>query len=263
MSDDKPSNEKLTSLIIGQLSQVSGQMASSAKELAKSTVTMASLWGDGWVKDLLLKTMDPERIQAMADAGHFLKDAREVAGLNITEMSEALGLKDTELLEEVERGDTLLPFEMIFRAASLIARHDPIPFIIKFLRTYNPALEERLEAWGLSAWPKQYERERRFVNIYRKYDAMRSLSDDEFTRVIGYGENMIGLALDIMAKEKSEMQNQIEKIKLQHAAELAVEKEKFTKLKRKQIKKVKPDTKAKAKRKAPAKSKAKTPTKKN
>jgi hypothetical protein len=83
-------------MIIGQLSQFSGQMASSAKEVAKSAATMSSLWGDGWVKDILLKSMDPERIQAMADAGHFLKDAREVAGLNLGEMSAALGLNDTE-----------------------------------------------------------------------------------------------------------------------------------------------------------------------
>jgi hypothetical protein len=154
--DNKPTSDTLTSMIIGQLSQFSGQMASGAKEVAKSAATMSSLWGDGWVKDILLKSMDPERIKAMSDAGRFLKDAREVAGLNLAEMSEALGLSDTELLAEVESGKKLLPFEMIFRAASLLARHDPIPFIIKFLRTYNPALEEKLESWGLAAWPKQY-----------------------------------------------------------------------------------------------------------
>jgi transcriptional regulator with XRE-family HTH domain len=246
---DKPTSDTLTSMIISQLSQFSGQMASSAKEVAKSAATMSSLWGDGWVKDILLKSMDPERIQAMADAGHFLKDAREVAGLNLSEMSAALGLNDTELLEEVESGKKLLPFEMIFRSASLLARHDPIPFIIKFLRTYNPALEERLEAWGLSALPKQYERERRFVNIYRKHDALRRLSDDEFSRIIGYSDNMIGLALDIMTKEKVVGQKALEELAAIHEAELATEKEKLKVLKEARAK-TKPQVKTKTKSKA-------------
>jgi transcriptional regulator with XRE-family HTH domain len=235
-------------MIIGQLSQFSGQMASSAKEVAKSVATMSSLWGEGWVKDILLKSMDPERIQAMADAGHFLKDAREVAGLNLNEMSTALGLTDTQLLEEVESGNKLLPFEMIFRSASLLARHDPIPFIIKFLRTYNPALEERLEAWGLAALPKQYERERRFVNIYRKHDALRGLSDDEFSRIIGYSDSMIDLALNIMTKEKIVGQKMLDDLAAIHEAELATEKEKFKVLKEARAK-AKPQTKAKKNKK--------------
>lgn len=233
---------------MGQLSQFSGQMASGAKEVAKSAATMSSLWGEGWVKDILLKSMDPERIQAMADAGHFLKDAREVAGLNVNEMSAALGLNDTQLLEEVESGKKLLPFEMIFRSASLLARHDPIPFIIKFLRTYNPALEERLEAWGLAALPKQYERERRFVNIYRKHDALRNLNDDEFGRIIGYSDNMIGLALDIMAKEKDVGQKALDDLAAIHETELATEKEKLKVLKEARAK-TKPQTKTKSKAK--------------
>lgn len=235
-------------MIMGQLSQFSGQMASGAKEVAKSAATMSSLWGEGWVKDILLKSMDPERIQAMADAGHFLKDAREVAGLNVNEMSAALGLNDTQLLEEVESGKKLLPFEMIFRSASLLARHDPIPFIIKFLRTYNPALEERLEAWGLAALPKQYERERRFVNIYRKHDALRNLNDDEFGRIIGYSDNMIGLALDIMAKEKDVGQKALDDLAAIHETELATEKEKLKVLKEARAK-TKPQTKTKSKAK--------------
>jgi hypothetical protein len=198
--------------------------------------------------------MDPERIQAMADAGPFLKDAREVAGLNLGEMSAAMGLNDTELLEEVESGNKLLPFEMIFRSASLLARHDPIPFIIKFLRTYNPALEERLEAWGLAALPKQYERERRFVNIYRKHDALRSLSDDEFGRIIGYSDNMIGLALDIMTKEKDVGQKALDDLAAIHETELATEKEKL-----KVLKEARAKTKPQAKTKSKAKPKPRKP----
>ena len=223
--DNKPSGERLISLIIGQLANLTGQVASSAKDLAKSAVTMSSLWGDGWVRDILFKSGDPRRIRAMADAGSFLKDAREVAGLTIAEMADALGI-ETGFVEEVERGDKLLPFEVIFRAASLIARHDPLPFIIKFMRTYNPALEEKMEAWGLAAFPRQFERERRFVNIYRKHDALRALSDSEFDRIIGYSDNVINLALDIMLKERGVGLAQMEDLSDRHAEELAIEKEK-------------------------------------
>ena len=139
----------------------------------------------------------------MADAGHFLKDAREVAGLTLKELSEELNLSDSSLLEEVEQGNKTLSLEMMFRVASLIARHDPIPFMIKFFRTYNPKLGATLEQWGLAALPKQYERERRFINIYRKHDELRKLSDDEFDRLIGYTDNLVGLTLEIMAREKA------------------------------------------------------------
>lgn len=131
----------------------------------------------------------------------------------------------------------------------MLARHDPIPFIIKFLRTYNPALEERLEAWGLAALPKQYERERRFVNIYRKHDALRGLSDDEFSRIIGYSDNMIGLALDIMSKEKVVGQKALDDLAAIHETELNTEKEKLSVLKESRAK-TKPQARPKAKSKA-------------
>ena len=178
-------------------------MTGTAMELAKTVTTIAALEGGGWLKDTYLKVVDPDRLQAMADAGHFLKDAREVAGLSVNELSEALGLKDESLLKEVESGDKTLSLEMMFRVASLIARHDPIPFMIKFFRTYNPRLGDTLEQWGLTALPKQFERERRFINIYRKHDELRKLGDDEFERMIAYADNLVGFTLEIMAKEKA------------------------------------------------------------
>jgi transcriptional regulator with XRE-family HTH domain len=97
----------------------------------------------------------------MADAGHFLRDARETAGMSIKDLSESLGLSDKTVLEDIESGQTIMPLELMLRSASLLARHDPIPFLIKFMRTYNPALEKTLEQWGVLALPKHYERERR------------------------------------------------------------------------------------------------------
>ena len=51
----------------------------------------------------------------------------------------------------------------MLRSASLLARHDPIPFLIKFMRTYNTSLEKSLVKWGVLALPKNYDREWRFV----------------------------------------------------------------------------------------------------
>lgn len=191
-----------TSSLFRALRNYTGVLTSNLVDVVKSGSAIPLMYTDNWLKDVFMKTADPERLQAMVDAGRFLKDAREVAGLNLQELSEALGLGDEELLREVEEGRATLPFDMILRIAALIARHDPIPFIIKFVRTYNPALEQKLEAWGVAKLPKQYERERRFTNILRKHDVLRGLSDAEFERLVKYQESAIDYALTIMLKEK-------------------------------------------------------------
>ena len=124
-------------------------------------------------------------------------------GLSLRELSEDLGLADPELLADVERGEKILPIEHVLRAASLLARHDPVPFLIRFLRTYNPQLERALEDWGVMALPKQFERERRFINLYRQHDFLRDLSDDEFARFIDYMDSSTHLVADVMAREKA------------------------------------------------------------
>jgi transcriptional regulator with XRE-family HTH domain len=201
--DSKPSKKESPSLV-DQLIGLTSQVASGAVDFARTSKAIPLMFTDNWVKDAYMKTLDVERLQAMADAGSFLKDAREVAGLNISELAEAVGLSDSELLEEVEQGRATLPIETILRIASLTARHDPIPFIIKFLRTYNPSIEQTLEKIGIMKLPKQYERERRFVNIYRGHDILRELSDAEFERFIGYISSATDFTLDIMLSEKSE-----------------------------------------------------------
>jgi hypothetical protein len=89
------------------------------------------------------------------------------------------------------------------RSASLIARHDPIPYLIQFMRTYNPSLGATLEQWGIMALPLQYERERRWINLYRQHDVLRGLSDDEYERLINYVDSATNLVLDVMQKEKA------------------------------------------------------------
>jgi transcriptional regulator with XRE-family HTH domain len=205
--------EKAAGALFGQLKGYTDMVAGGLMDVARVGSAIPMMASDNWLKDLYAKAISPERLSAMADAGNFLRDAREVAGLNLQELATALGLSDTELLEEVEQGRATLPFDMILRVAALIARHDPIPFILNFLRTYNPALEKRLDYWGITALPKQYERERRFVNLIRQHDVLREMTDAEFERFIGYQGSAINLTLEVMASEKNANQNKTRKPK--------------------------------------------------
>lgn len=197
--NDKASSDSLMESLV----KLTGQVAGGTVELARNATTMTAMFGDNWLSSALLKTMEPERLEAMADAGHFLRDARETAGLSLKDLSDSLGISDNEVLEGIESGDTIMSLELMLRAASLLARHDPIPFLIKFMRTYNPSLGQTLEQWGVLALPKAYEKERRFVNLYRKHDALRALDDDEYLRFIDYVDSSIELVLDVMLKEKT------------------------------------------------------------
>ena len=188
--------------LLESLRKLTGQVAGGTLDLARTTATMSAMFGETWLRNTLMNRLEPERLEAMAEAGHFLRDARETAGLSIKDLAERLEMKDRSMLEDIESGQTIMPLEVMLRAASLLARHDPIPFLIKFMRTYNPALEKTLEQLGVLALPKQYERERRFVNIVRQHDDMRGLSDEEYERFIHYMESSCNLVLDVMLKEK-------------------------------------------------------------
>ncbi|CAN0606116.1 unnamed protein product, partial [Ectocarpus sp. 12 AP-2014] len=135
-----------SSLIDGLIKRA-GKMAGGTLDIALDVATMSAMYGDGWLRDFLASSASPERLEAMAEAGRFLRDARETAGMSLRELSERLDLGDDSVLEGVERGEAILPLELMLRAASLLARHDPIPFLIKFLRSYNPQLEATLEQW--------------------------------------------------------------------------------------------------------------------
>jgi len=193
-------NDKET--LLDSLIKVSEQIAGGTVDFARNTATLTAMFGETWLRNTLLSKLEPERLEAMADAGHFLQDARETAGMSIVDLANSLGLSDRSLLEDVERGETMMPLELMLRSAALLARHDPIPFLVKFMRTYNPAMEKALEQWGVMALPRQYERERRFVNLMRQHDVIRELSDEEFDRYIHYMESSSNLVLEVMDNEK-------------------------------------------------------------
>ena len=192
--------------LLEQLTRLTGQVAGQTLDVARSTAAMSLMFGENWLQSTVLKNLEPERLQAMADAGLFLRDARETAGMSLRELAEALGLKDDDLLRDIESGERVMPLELAFRAASLIARHDPIPFLVKFMRTYNPALGDTLEQWGIMVLPVQFERERRWINLYRKHDSLRNFSDAEYDRLIDYVDSATQLVLDVMEKEKAAAQ---------------------------------------------------------
>ena len=176
-----------------------------AQILLNMTSTAIKLVSKGAVvSELLGKAVlsSPERFKMLKEAGAYLRDLREVAGLTRKDVSHAIQLSEESFLAAVENGAATLSFELILRLSALLARHDPIPFIIKLTRTYKPELWEILEKWGVGLLPLQLERERQFINIYRAHDRARSLSDLDFQRVLAFTQSAFEMALDFAEKEK-------------------------------------------------------------
>ena len=137
----------------------------------------------------------PERLELMRETGSYLRDIREVTGLTLMELSEALDLEDKSLLEAVENGTATVSFELILRMAAMVARHDPVPFVMRMTRTYNPGIWQILHDWGVGRVTLQFEREREFVNILRPHDGARQLSDEGFAKVLDVTKSSFEMAL--------------------------------------------------------------------
>ena len=146
----------------------------------------------GAAKAILIK---PEQRGALEKAGTVLKGMREAAGLSLAEVGEAINLKDPALLELVENGKVALPFEIILRLASVLGRNDPISFVMRFTRSYNPDVWHTLENLGIGRFAVQAGREREFANIYRGSDAARRLSDADFADVLAFTKAAFEMAL--------------------------------------------------------------------
>jgi transcriptional regulator with XRE-family HTH domain len=146
----------------------------------------------GAAKAILVK---PEQRQALEKTGTVLRGMREAAGLSLTEVGEAINLEDPTLLELVENGKIALPFEIILRLASVLGRNDPISFVMRFTRSYNPDVWRTLENLGIGRFAVQAGREREFANIYRSSDAARRLSDEDFGAVLAFTKAAFETAL--------------------------------------------------------------------
>ncbi len=152
----------------------------------------------GAAKAILAK---PGQRASLAKAGSALRTLREGAGLSVKELGRAVDLSDPALLELVENGKVALPFEIVLRLAAVLGRNDPISFVMRFTRTWNPQVWATLEGLGIGRLAVQAGREREFANIYRASDAARTLSDREFAAVLAFTRSAFDLAMTLHAKE--------------------------------------------------------------
>lgn len=141
----------------------------------------------------------PGQRRTLAKTGAVLKQMREAAGMSVSEVGKAISLKDPALLDLVENGKVALPFEIILRLASVLGRNDPIAFVMRFTRSYNPEIWKTLESLGIGRLALQAGREREFANLYRASDAARRLSDEEFAEVLDFTRAAFEMALAFRA----------------------------------------------------------------
>lgn len=174
-------------------------VAQQVRSWADSVLGIAGAAADvsiGAAKAILVK---PEQRAALEKAGMVLRGMREAAGLSLKEVGDAIDLKEPTLLELVENGKVALPFEIILRLASVLGRNDPISFVMRFTRSYNPDVWHTLENLGIGRFAVQAGREREFANIYRGSDSARRLSDEDFNAVLGFVRAAFELALTFRA----------------------------------------------------------------
>jgi transcriptional regulator with XRE-family HTH domain len=134
------------------------------------------------------------------EAGNYVRELRELAGLTIADLSRALELRDSSYLEAVEAGTQTLSFDLVLRLAAIVARNDPLPAILKLTRTSNPAVAKFLEDWGAGRLPLQLERERLFVNLLRGNDEARDLGDESFEQVLQFTKAALDSAVSLAAE---------------------------------------------------------------
>jgi hypothetical protein len=173
------------SSLTGSIRSLAGQMMGLAGAAVDASLGVGSLL-----------SRDPKQRQDLTRAGTFLRGVRERTGMTLADVGQAVDLKDTELLELAESGKAALPFEVILRLAAVLARNDPIPFVMHLTNTYSPSVGRTLQALGIGRLVEHARREHAFVKIYRARDAARRLSDAEFARVLAFVEAALDLALD-------------------------------------------------------------------
>ncbi|TDT38639.1 hypothetical protein DES49_2623 [Halospina denitrificans] len=159
-----------------------------------------------------------DQLRMMLAAGESLRDLREVAGLTVNDLAEALNIRDKKLIEAVEDGTATLSFELILRLAAVLARNDPVPFILKYTRTYSPETWRVLNDWGVGRLPLHFERERQFINIYRGHDEARDLSDEGFQRVLEFTRKSFEMSLHFVAEQEGYLNQALDELEAEQDA---------------------------------------------
>jgi transcriptional regulator with XRE-family HTH domain len=170
-------------------------VATQVRAWTDSVLGIASAAADASLSAAKAILVKPEQRAALEKTGAVLRGMREAAGLSLKEVGDAIDLKDPTLLDLVEHGKVALPFEIILRLASVLGRNDPISFVMRFTRSYNPDVWHTLENLGIGRFAVQAGREREFANIYRGSDLARRLTDDEFAAVLAFVRAAFELAL--------------------------------------------------------------------
>lgn len=181
---------------LARVAGLPGLLLDQARALADGAADASLELGRSWLlRPDEVAALPPERRTRMQEAGLYVRELRELTGLTLGELSDALEIGDRSLLAGVERGTATLSFELILRLSAVVARHDPVPFVLRMVRTYHPPLWQRLERWGPARIPLQFERERQFLNIYRSSDLARTLDDDEFAEVLRFTRSAFEMSL--------------------------------------------------------------------
>ena len=141
--------------------------------------------------------------KALIKAGVFLRDVRETAGIPLDDLGRAINLKDATLLELAENGKMALPFEVILRLAGVLARNDPVPFVMNLAKVHSPGTWQVLETLGVGRLIEHAGREHEFISIYRARDEARKLTDEEFARVRKFVEGAFDMALEFNREAKA------------------------------------------------------------
>lgn len=141
--------------------------------------------------------------KGLVKAGSFLRSVREAAGIPLEDLGRAINIKDAALLELAENGKMALPFEVILRLASVLARNDPVPFVLNLAKVYSPGTFRTLEILGIGRLLEHAGREHEFISIYRARDEARKLTDEEFSRVRKFVETAFDMALEFNREAKA------------------------------------------------------------
>ena len=189
--------ESARSNLLGQFTSLSGSL--SKKALGALTRRVGGLTLDIGRTIILdraqRRLLSDEQRAWMKRAGEAIQDARQTAGLSRDELASALDLEDKTVLQAMEQGSATVSFDLILRLTSLLARNDPIPFLIQLVRGFNPRLWALAEDWGVGRLPGMVERDRQWMNIYRGNEAARQLPQADFERVMAFCESALTMAV--------------------------------------------------------------------